>query len=172
MSITQLKSNTIYSTKAQITDVKLDRSGKVFVKVAVDGEELIGPAKIKDPEVEKKQQVDLKNINSIKLIKAVGGSKESPVLAVLPKSAHLISNSGKNGFSVIQDSGSFINGPITFDAHPESIRIWNIYRLNGELTSTMPSTIITPIPMLKLDFPISGVKELKNILNEIKSLLS
>ena len=52
------------------------------------------------------------------------------------------------------DYGNFIIGPTTFSSHPENIRIGNVFRLNGLLTSTMASTIVTPIPVLVFDNPI------------------
>jgi hypothetical protein len=69
--------------------------------------------------------------------------------------------------------GNFIVGPTTFTAHPESVRIGGIFRFNGLLTSTVPSTIVSPVSTLILDIPGENlIKILNSTFEEFKTILA
>lgn len=160
------------SRTSNIIKIKIDKQGKVFVKALLD-DSIVGASQFEfiDTDTQKLETVSVDTIRTNRVIKVLGGTKDSPGFLATENSLHMVANDGNKGFNVIKDVGSFVNGPLVMDAHPESIKIWNVYRLNGDLTSTMPSTIITPIPMLKLDLPFTGIKELKKILSDVKSLM-
>lgn len=172
--VSDLKGNVLKVTKGKILDIKIMPDGKIYVKAVDNSGQLVGKqiSRLIDKEKEAKNTVDLKTLKNVKIIKAPNTGKNAPALIISNKSAHLVAENGKKGFSVIDNVGSFINGPLTIDAHPESIRIWNAYRINGEVTSTMPSTILTPISLLKLDLPSGSIKAIKEIIDEFKSLIT
>lgn len=171
--VNNLNNQNVGATEGKIFDIKVMPNGKVYVRVVDNNGQLIGDDLVRyvDKEKESKATVDIKTIKNVKIIKAPNTGKSAPAILITNNSLNLIAEDGKKGVSVIKDVGTFINGEVTFDAHPESIKLWNVYRMNGDLTSTMPSTIITPIPILKLDLPVNSIKALKEILEEIKSLL-
>ncbi|RLA68379.1 MAG: hypothetical protein DRQ78_00880 [Epsilonproteobacteria bacterium] len=61
---------------------------------------------------------------------------------------------GANSFSATQDAGNFINGPLSLSSPFTKIRFGGVYKFNSLLANTMPSNVITPIPVLELDLPI------------------
>lgn len=83
-----------------------------------------------------------------------------------------ISGSEKHRFVSHKDYGNFVVGPTSFTAHPESIRIGSVYRINGLHTSTLASTIVTPMPLLILDLPGENLlSTLSKILQDFKKAL-
>lgn len=62
--------------------------------------------------------------------------------------------------------GNVISGPVSFTSHIEAIRLGSLFRINGLNTSTMPSTIVTPVSMLTIDVP--G----KDLLISLKNMFS
>ena len=77
-----------------------------------------------------------------------------------------LSGDAYNRFMSTKEHGNFIAGPTVFTAHPENIKFGGVFRINGLNTSTMASTIITPIPMFEFEYPM------KNLLNDITEMVS
>lgn len=152
--------------KARIQHIAVLQDGAVFVQ-AVDQKGVpigkFGLHKNLDEYVNNKTVVVDKDI-SLRLIKV---SPESvSMIKVTPTYSALI-GSPQNRIVSSNQYGNFIVGPTIFTAHPEDIRIQGVYRLNGLLTSTMPSTIITPISILVLDIPFEDtIKTIKQITDE------
>ena len=141
-----------------ITDVKETSDGVVYVKAESGGEPIGGyyPDKTVDQPVIPQQA-----IGNIRIIKTAPDAKTALKVA---KDYAAIIGSPLYRFVSSERYGNFVMGPTTFTAHPESIRIGSVYRFNGLLTSTVPSTIVTPVPALKLDLP--G----ENIINLLQDL--
>lgn len=100
-----------------------------------------------------------------KLLKA--GTGTTGAIAVTPNLIDLSvpsSNDGEPlGVSIIQDSGIVIRGPVGFTESPEKIRIAGLWTFNNLLLSAAPSTILTPIPVMRFSLP------LENLANHAKS---
>lgn len=64
------------------------------------------------------------------------------------------------GISVIGKSGTVVRGPVGFTANPGEIRIAGMWTLNDVLLSCAPSTILTPVPVLRFSLPLANVQEL------------
>ena len=62
-------------------------------------------------------------------------------------------SSGPNSISCTNDHGNFVNGPLSISSSFTKIRMGGIYRFNSLLANTIPSTVITPIPVLEIDIP-------------------
>ena len=73
-------------------------------------------------------------------------------LIIEPENA--IIASGANSVVCTSDAGNFINGPLSISSSFTSIRMGGIYKFNSLMASTMPSTVITPIPTLEIDLPV------------------
>lgn len=78
----------------------------------------------------------------------------------------ILSGDSYNRFMSTKEHGNFIIGPTIFTTHPENIKFGGVFRINGLNTSTMASTIITPIPMLEFEYPA------QNLLNDINDIIS
>ena len=79
--------------------------------------------------------------------------------------------SGPNSVSVTNDSGVYINGPLSLTAQVDNIKIGGIYKLNPLLSSCLPSTLITPIPTLVMDLPVKNLAATVGIAGLIASIL-
>jgi hypothetical protein len=151
---------------AEVIATRLLRNGTVQVKVSKNGK-ILGNDYY-DPnnkaETIKQSSIDYKLLKN-------HPDAQSMVKATAGYSA--IIGSKDNRIVSSEKYGNFIVGPTTFTAHPESIRIGSFFRLNGLLTSTMPSTIITPVSPLVFDMPAKDtLKNLKNIIKEFDDLLN
>ncbi|RLA68395.1 MAG: hypothetical protein DRQ78_00795 [Epsilonproteobacteria bacterium] len=62
--------------------------------------------------------------------------------------------SGAYSISATRDAGNFINGPVSFSSPFTKMRFGGVYKFNSLLANTMPSNVITPIPVLEIDLPI------------------
>lgn len=63
------------------------------------------------------------------------------------------------GVSVIGNSGTVIRGPLGITGTPSTIRIAGMWKFNDVLLSAAPSTILTPIPVLRFSLPLSSVAD-------------
>ena len=161
------------SEVGRISDIYISKNGQINIKIQNINEELIGTGVIRDIDAETlKMRSDVEEIKNVKIIRSSNGDRNSPTLVVGSNNGQLTANYGTKGFTVIKDKGSFVSGPVVFNAHPEDIRIWDVYRLNGALTSTVPSTIMTPVPTLVLDMPIFATKGLTDILKSATELFT
>lgn len=71
--------------------------------------------------------------------------------------------SGPNSISTTNEAGNFINGPTSFSSPIESIKFAGIFRFNPMLSTGIASTMITPIPVLTLDLPLSNIASMSKI---------
>lgn len=62
--------------------------------------------------------------------------------------------SGPNSFTSTRSDGNYINGPLSISSDFTKIRFGAIYKFNPLLANTIPSTVITPIPVLEVRTPI------------------
>ena len=63
------------------------------------------------------------------------------------------------GISVIGKTGTVMRGKVGFTGNPSDIRIAGLWKFNDLLLSAMPSTIMTPISVLKFSLPLESVKD-------------
>lgn len=73
-------------------------------------------------------------------------------------------NNATTGISVIEGGGTVIRGPIGITGTPSDIRIAGLWKFNDVLLSCAPSTILTPIPVLRFSLPMENLIEFKNSL--------
>lgn len=152
----------------KIEDVKLDyKSGMAYVTVRLPDGSLLG-GEYNSEEEDISQNVDLTQLD-YKVLKLLSTSEAAiqagdEVAAVIGSPKYRLVSTKKYG--------NFIVGPTTFTAHPESVRIGGVFRFNGLLTSTIPSTIISPVSTLILDIPGENmIKILNSTFEEFKSIL-
>lgn len=148
---------------ATVNDVAVDsNTGKVYVSVTnKDGQQpsiaYDGPSKITAP-----------NDGDYKLTKV---NPKSASFVQVKEDSSVLAGGSANRFMSTDKYGNFIVGPTTFTTSLQNIR-FGVYRLSSLHASTLASTIVTPMPLLVLDLPVTGVlKVFKNILNEFKEML-
>lgn len=155
----------------EIADIDIKENGSIFVKILTDGS-LIGsnvPESMSQTELEEAMSVNPQELR-FKLLKANEYADSS--IKASEKYSSLIGDSNTRITSTSK-FGNFIIGPTTFSAHPENIRIGGVYRLNGLMTSTMPSTIITPIPTLVFDFPLEDtIKNIASLVSDFEQYIT
>lgn len=71
--------------------------------------------------------------------------------------------SGANSITTTKDGGNFINGPLSISSGIGNIKVGGIFRFNSMLSTGIPSTMITPIPVLKLDIPIGNLGSMAKV---------
>ena len=64
------------------------------------------------------------------------------------------------GVSVIGRTGVVLRGPVGMTGLPNEIRIGGMWVFNNVLLSGAPSTILTPISVLKFSLPLAEVQEM------------
>lgn len=69
-------------------------------------------------------------------------------------------------------AGNFITGPTSIMANVDQIRISGCWTLRSTLTSTVPSTIVTPHPALQLDIPYNNVSIFEQALRLFKRTIT
>lgn len=79
--------------------------------------------------------------------------------------------SGPNSITTTNDSGNYINGPLSISSSIENIKVAGIFRFNPMLSTCIPSTMITPMPTLKLDMPVSNIGTMAKIAALASSLV-
>lgn len=161
---TNLIKKVFYGT---VNDIVIDEeTGIAYVTVKLPDGTLLGGIRAKEDATE--HPIDISQID-YKLLKHTDSSTSA--VQVGEEQISML-GSEKHRFVTTKRYGNFIVGPTTFTAHPESVRIGGVFRFNGLMTSTMPSTIVTPISTLILDLPGKNlIKELKSILSEYKTIL-
>ena len=94
-----------------------------------------------------------------KIIKA--GTGRSAAIAVSPEIIDLSAPGAPDedpiGVSVVGGSGTVLRGPVGFTNTPGEIRIAGFWVLNDLLLSAAPSTVITPIPVMRFSPPLESV---------------
>ena len=79
--------------------------------------------------------------------------------------------SSKGNFIVQTDQGTFHGGKHSFICSPSDIRIAGNWVFNDHLVSTLPSTIVTPMPVLTTSYPIAGVANIASMVASFSSML-
>lgn len=79
--------------------------------------------------------------------------------------------SGPYSMSSTNDGGNFIMGPLSISSPIESIKIAGIFRFNPMLSTGIPSTMVTPMPTLVLDLPVSNLASISKIAAIAASLI-
>ena len=177
LAIDDIPEETRKTVRGSIDAIRVYKDGEIYVKVRyadpVQGSQLVDSrqAHYVDPNDEK-SAIKLQTISNYKLIRPPGATKSSPAIYMDGKQVHITNNEGNTGVA-ITDSTVQLSGSIHLAAHPEDIRIGGMWRLNGNLTSTIPSTIVTPVPFMHLDIPVDELPaQWVQILSDISSMLS
>lgn len=79
-------------------------------------------------------------------------------IEVTEQSARLSGNS--ENFVYADDSGVYCVGPVSFLSEPDNMRIAGMFRFPTAYEMTIPSTVVSPRPMLIPDPPIEGFTNL------------
>lgn len=78
--------------------------------------------------------------------------------------------SGDMSMSTDKNYGNFITGPLSITSPFTSIRFNSgLFKFNSLLLSTMPSTLITPVPVFEFDMPTKALAGLTSISKMILS---
>lgn len=97
-----------------------------------------------------------------KIFKANPG--DASAIAIMPDSIDISVPDGGDvttaGISVVAERGTIIKGDVGFTGTPDQIRMGFMWSMNPLILSGMPSTIISPIPMMKLSLPLEGIMEM------------
>lgn len=78
---------------------------------------------------------------------------------------------GANSITSTKDSGNYILGPVSISSSINNIKVGNIFRFNPMLSTGIPSTMVTPMPVLKIDLPIKNIGQLSAIAAIAQSIL-
>ena len=164
-----MENNKINGTIAAI-DIKED--GTVYVQMEYNGQ-TIGDVSVNADNGSAQSKPDDPSINlSDATYKAIKSSQDSPSLVkVTPNYVSLI-GSPNTRFVSSEKYGNFVVGPLSIMAMPQDIRIGGVFKMNPLLVSTMPSTIVTPLPMLIFDFPLADTaKFMSGLISEYSQFL-
>lgn len=64
---------------------------------------------------------------------------------------------GPNSITTTREHGNFINGPLSISSNIDNIRVGGLYKFNPQLSTGLPSTMMTPIPTLVFDIPVKNL---------------
>lgn len=70
---------------------------------------------------------------------------------------------GANSITTTKDGGNFVQGPLSISSSISNIKVGGIFRFNTMLSTGIPSTMITPIPVLKLDIPVGNLSSMAKV---------
>ncbi len=70
---------------------------------------------------------------------------------------------GPNSITTTNDSGNYIQGPVSFSSSIENVKFGGIFRFNPMLSTGIPSTMVTPLPVLTIDLPLGNIPTLGKI---------
>ena len=96
-----------------------------------------------------------------KLFKA--GPESPTTVALSPHHWEVSAASGYDeadtvGIGCMAGIGTVMKGPVGFSANPSQIRIAGMWKLNDVLLGAAPSTILTPIPVLRFALPLEAIQ--------------
>lgn len=77
----------------------------------------------------------------------------------------------KDSYIAMTPDGTYHGGKHSFICAPSDIRIAGMWTFNDSIVSTLPSTIVTPIPVLSSSQPISGVANITSMVAQLSALL-
>lgn len=88
-------------------------------------------------------------------------------------STAIINAAGEMSMSSDMNAGNFIVGPLSITSPFTNIRFSSgLFKFNSLLLSTMPSTIITPVPVFEFDMPTQALSGMISISKMILSTVS
>jgi len=90
-------------------------------------------------------------------------------MAVTEESASM--QGSKDNFIITTPEGTYHGGKHSFICAPSDIRIGGMWTFNDAIVSTLPSTIVTPIPVLSSSQPLSGVANITSMVAQLSALL-
>lgn len=90
-------------------------------------------------------------------------------IEVTEKSARLSGNN--ENFVYTDESGVYCVGPVSFLSEPQNMKIAGMFRFPTAYEMSIPSTAVSPMPMLIPDPPIEGFTSLANAVAEFISEL-
>ena len=67
-------------------------------------------------------------------------------------------NGTKENYVLVDNFGTTISGPISIVAGLNQVRTGALWTFNGEMQLSIPSTLATPTPVLKIDPPLKQIK--------------
>ena len=79
--------------------------------------------------------------------------------------------SGPNSITTTNDAGNFIHGPTSFSSSIENIKVGGIFRFNPMLSTGIPSSMVTPMPVLMIDLTIGNIGTMSKIASVALSIL-
>ena len=79
--------------------------------------------------------------------------------------------SGPYSVTTLKESGTYINGPVGISSSIDNVKFAGIFRFNPALSTCIPSTMITPIPTLIIDLPISNISSMVSIAAMIATIM-
>lgn len=69
------------------------------------------------------------------------------------------------------EAGNIITGPISFSTSFTKMRFNGLWTLNPLIQSTIPSTIVTPLPTMIFSPPSAGLKGIASTIKQVKEIL-
>lgn len=72
----------------------------------------------------------------------------------------------------VAEKGVTINGPVSFVSGPDQIRVGGLWTFNEATTMSLPSTLATPHPVLKINPPVRQIASLIKDAAVMMSLLA
>ena len=69
-------------------------------------------------------------------------------------------SAGPNSITTTREAGNFIQGPVSFSSPIENMKVGGIFRFNSMLSTGIPSTMVTPMPVLKIDLPMKNIAQM------------
>lgn len=99
-----------------------------------------------------------------RLLRCDGGNAS----LLITKEAAMLSH--KDSIVHVGKTGILLDGDLHMAAEPNKIRINGFWVFNEEILTTVPSSIYTPIPVLKYDEG-RGIKEIQGMIDQLRSLL-
>lgn len=81
----------------------------------------------------------------------------------------MIANS--ENYHTIGQNGTHHGGAQSFVCSPADIRIGGMWTLNNFMVSTIPSTIVTPVPTLTLSPPVAGITNIAETVALLSAVL-
>lgn len=82
-----------------------------------------------------------------------------------------VANSGSPKGLVIDESGTYVNGPMSLITMPENIRVGGFWTQNTAFLQMLPSSMAFPVPNLLVNPPLQGVQEMVDAVNWAMSML-
>lgn len=107
------------------------------------------PAFPKSKTLEEYDLISNKNV----LIHSGDVAESSPGIYINEESVILYTADGKTSVTISKNEGVSIMGHLAIQAMPDEIRLAGLWKLNPLILTALPSTLYTPIPVLKQSVP-------------------